>query len=154
MDRKKTHAMIRRYVVDDFDAVTRLWRVAREIAFPDFMTRHPHTFEEDCDYFSNVILKNNDVLVLEMDGQLAGFMAMTGDFIDHLYIHPDYQRRGLGKEFLDFAKRQSAEHVWLYTLQINRNGRAFYEKNGFIAEKFGFSPAPESEPDVEYHWRP
>jgi ribosomal protein S18 acetylase RimI-like enzyme len=154
MDRKKTPAMIRRYVVDDFAAVTRLWRAAREVAFPDFMIRHPHTFEEDCDYFRNVILQNNDVLVLETDGQLAGFMAIAGDFVDQLYIHPDFQRRGLGKELLDFAKRQSAEHVWLYTLQINRNGRAFYEKNGFVAEKFGVSPEPESEPDVEYHWKP
>jgi ribosomal protein S18 acetylase RimI-like enzyme len=154
MDIKKTPAMIRRYVVDDFAAVTRLWRAAREVAFPDFMIRHPHTFEEDCDYFRNVILQNNDVLVLETDGQLAGFMAIAGDFVDQLYIHPDFQRRGLGKELLDFAKRQSAEHVWLFTLQINGNGRAFYEKNGFVAEKFGISPEPESEPDVEYHWKP
>jgi ribosomal protein S18 acetylase RimI-like enzyme len=92
--------------------------------------------------------------VLETDGQLAGFMAIAGDFVDQLYIHPDFQRRGLGKELLDFAKRQSAEHVWLFTLQINGNGRAFYEKNGFVAEKFGISPEPESEPDVEYHWKP
>lgn len=154
MNMEETSAMIRRYVVDDFDAVTRLWRAAREAAFPDFMVRHPHTFDEDCDYFRNVILQNNDVLVLETDGQLAGFMAIAGDFVDQLYIHPDFQRRGLGKELLGFAKRQSAEHVWLFTLQINRNGRAFYEKNGFVAEKYGVSPEPESEPDVEYHWRP
>ena len=30
---------------------------------------------------------------------------------------------------------------------------SFYEKNDFVAEKFGVSPEPESEPDVEYHWR-
>jgi len=42
----------------------------------------------------------------------------------------------------------------LYTVQINTNGRAFYEKNGFVAVRFGVSAAPESEPDVEYHWRP
>jgi hypothetical protein len=40
----------------------------------------------------------------------------------------------------------------LYTLQINTNARAFYERNGFRALKFGLSPPPESEPDVEYHW--
>jgi len=76
-------------------------------------------------------------------------MAMENDFIDQLYIHPDYWRQGIGKMLLDFAK----ERLWLYTLQINVNARAFYEKNGFVAEKFGFSDPPENEPDVQYHWR-
>ena len=146
-------ATIRPYTLDDFDTVTRLWRVAREMAFPEFMVEHPHTFEEDCNYFRSNILAHNDVWVAEVDGRAAGFMAMAGDFVDQLYVHPDFQRHGLGKAFLDFAKERSPEHVWLYTLQVNANGRAFYEKNGFIAEKFGISPAPESEPDVEYHWR-
>jgi ribosomal protein S18 acetylase RimI-like enzyme len=80
-------------------------------------------------------------------------MAMRNDFIDHLYIHPNYQNRGIGKALLALAHRHSPQHVWLYTLQINTNARAFYEKNGFVAEKFGMSPPPENEPDVEYHWR-
>jgi len=146
-------ASIRAYTSDDFDAVTRLWRVAREVAFPDFQRRKGYTFEEDCNYFRNVILHNNDVWVADVDNRMVGFMAMAGDFVDQLYIHPDFQRCGLGKMFLDFAREQSPEHVWLFTFQINTNGRAFYEKNGFVAEKFGISPAPESEPDVEYHWR-
>jgi ribosomal protein S18 acetylase RimI-like enzyme len=146
--------MIREYTENDFDALTRLWRVAREKAFPDFMRRVPHTFEEDCDYFRNVILHNNDVWVIEAENRAAGFLAIAGDFVDQLYIHPDFQRRGLGELLLDHAKRLSPEHVWLFTLQINTNGRAFYEKNGFVALHFGVSPAPESEPDVEYHWRP
>jgi hypothetical protein len=29
-----------------------------------------------------------------------------------------------------------------------------YEGQGFVAVKYGLSPAPESAPDVEYHWRP
>ena len=145
--------MIREFREDDFDAATRLWRAARERTFPEFMRNHPHTFEEDCDYFRNVVMTNNDVWVMNIDGRVAGFLAIAGDFVDQLYIHPDFQRRGLGKELLDFAKERSPEHVWLYTLQVNANGRAFYEKNGFVAVRFGVSPAPESEPDVEYHWR-
>ncbi len=145
--------MIREYRDEDFDAVTRLWRAAREQAFPEFQRTKGHTFEEDRAYFLNVVLENNDVWVLEVESRVAGFIAIAGDFVDQLYIHPDFQRRGLGKLMLDHAKSLSPEHVWLYTLQINTNGRAFYEKNGFVAVRFGVSPAPESEPDVEYHWR-
>ena len=97
-------------------------------------------------------MRGNRVWVVETEGRPVAFMAMNQDFIDQLYIHPDYWRQGIGDALLNFARKQSPGHLWLYTLQVNANARAFYEKNGFIAEKFGISPAPESEPDVEYHW--
>jgi ribosomal protein S18 acetylase RimI-like enzyme len=78
---------------------------------------------------------------------------MEREFIDQLYVHPDYQRRGIGEALLNFARRQFPDHLWLFTLQSNVNARAFYEKQGFTAERFGFSPPPENEPDVGYHWR-
>jgi putative acetyltransferase len=145
--------IIREYRAEDFDAVTILWRVSREKSLPEFQLEKGHFFYEDRNYFQNFVLKSNQVWVVEADHHVVGFMAMNKDFIDQLYIDPDYQRRGIGKLLIDFAREQSPEHLWLYTLQINFIARTFYEKNGFIAEKFGVSPPPESEPDVEYHWR-
>ena len=145
--------IIREYRDDDFDAVTILWRIAREKAMPEFQQIKGHFFYEDQAYFKNNILKDNDIWVVELGDKVVAFMAMAGDFIDQLYVHPDHWRRGIGRLLLDFAREHSPEHVWLYTLQVNVNARAFYAKNGFIAEKFGVSPEPENEPDVEYHWR-
>jgi ribosomal protein S18 acetylase RimI-like enzyme len=145
--------LIRNYHPDDFDAVTILWRVAREKSLPEFQHAKGHFFYEDQDYFSDHILKQNQVFVVESEGKPVAFMALRDDFIDHLYVHPDHQQRGIGKALLDLAHQHSPEHLWLYTLQINRKARAFYEKHGFIPEKFGVSPPPENEPDVEYHWR-
>lgn len=145
--------IIRPYKSDDFEAVTKLWRRAREQAFPDFQRRKGHTFEEDQAYFRDVILVENDVWVLVVDGIPAAFMAIAGDFIDQLYVARENQRSGFGRALLEHAKALSPERLWLYTLQINTNGRAFYEKNGFHIAKLGISPAPESEPDVEYHWK-
>ncbi len=143
---------IRPYRAADFDAVTVLWRRSREEAFPDFQRTKGHTFEEDCAYFRDVILPNNQVWVAEEDGRLAGFMAMHADFIDQLYVDPDIQRRGIGTAFLDHARQLSPSTLHLFTFQSNANGRAFYEKNGFRAVKFGVSPPPENEPDMEYRW--
>jgi len=144
---------IRDYRPADFDAVTILWRIAREKSIPEFQNAKGHFFFEDQDYFRNFILKENKVFVVERDQRPIAFMAMKDQFIDQLYVHPDHQKIGVGKVLLEYARKLSPEHVWLYTLQINTNARAFYEKNGFVAEKFGISPPPESEPDVEYHWR-
>jgi len=143
---------IRLYTSDDFEVVTGFWRRARELAFPDFQRRKGHTFDEDKAYFRDMILVKNEVWVVEVGEIPLAFMAIADDFVDHLYVDPEHQRCGLGKALLDHAKRLSPHHLWLYTFQINTNGRAFYEKNGFRAVKFGVSPSPESEPDVEYHW--
>jgi ribosomal protein S18 acetylase RimI-like enzyme len=145
--------LIREYQPADFDAVTVLWRIASEKNLPEFQRTKGHFFYEDRDFFRNHVLTKNTVWVAEMDGRPVAFMAMNGDFIDHLYVDPEYQNRGIGKALLDHARQLSPEHVWLYTLQINVNARAFYEKNGFVPEKLGTSPPPEDEPDVEYHWR-
>ncbi len=144
---------IRDYHPEDFEAVTVLWRIAREKSVPDFQRAKGHFFYEDQEYFRSHILKEDQVWVVEMDQRPVAFMAMRSDFIDHLYVHPDCQQRGIGKALLEHARRLSPEHLWLYTLQSNLNARAFYEKNGFIGEKFGMSPPPENEPDIEYHWR-
>jgi ribosomal protein S18 acetylase RimI-like enzyme len=145
--------LIRPYRDDDFDAVTILWRIASEKNLPDLQRQTGHFFYEDRAYFRDHILPSNDVWVVEKDGRPVAFMAMHDDFIDHLYIDADHQRCGIGQALLNLARERSPEHVWLYTLQANINARAFYEKNGFVAEKFGTSPPPENLPDVEYHWR-
>jgi len=145
--------LIREYEPDDFDAVTILWRIARERSMPEFQREKGHFFYEDQNYFKDQILKKNKVWVVEKDNRLIAFMAMENEFIDQLYAHPDFWRMGIGETLLNFARERSSEHVWLYTLQVNVNARAFYEKNGFVAEKLGVSPPPENEPDVEYHWR-
>ena len=133
--------------------MTQLWRRAREIAFPEFQRTKGHTCAEDCAYFQNVILGDDDVYVADGNGLAVAFMAIKDDFIDQLYVAPTHQRQSIGKALIKYARTLSPEYIWLYTFQINTNGRAFYEKNGFAAIEFGVSPVPKSEPDVMYEWK-
>jgi putative acetyltransferase len=145
---------IRPYQSTDFDAVIILWRASREVSLPDFQQRKGHFFYEDLAYFREHVLPENNVWVVEEDGRPIAFMAIQDDFINHLYVHPDYWRRGIGQMLLEHARRLSPLHLWLYTLQVNLNARAFYEKNGFVITKLGVSQPPENEPDVKYEWFP
>ncbi len=143
----------RLYKNEDFDALVILWRISREKSVPDFQLRKGHFFYEDMDYFRDHLLAGNTAWVVEDEsGRPAAFMAIKDDFIDHLYVHPAHWRKGFGEQLLAFARTLSPARLWLYTLQINTNARAFYEKNGFKPIAFGVSPAPESEPDVKYEW--
>ncbi len=146
--------IIRRYEPADFDAVNDLWRRARLRALPDFQARKGHTAEENREHFRDVVLVRHDVWVAELDGQATGFLAVAGDFIDQLYVDPAHQRKGIGRALIAHARQLSPSGLRLLTFQINHNGRAFYESQGFVAVRLGVSPAPESEADIEYHWRP
>ena len=144
----------RLYRPSDFDAVTILWRVAREQSLPDLQRAKGHFFFQDQAYFRDHVLQQDQVWLTVDDADRAtGLMAIRQDFIDLLYVRPDVWGQGLGSRLLEHARALSPRHLWLYTLQINHQARAFYEKRGFVAERFGVSPPPESEPDVEYHWR-
>ena len=110
--------------------------------------------ERDREYFREVVQVKNDLWVAEVDGRPGAFMAIAGDFIDQLFVAPEHQRRGLGTALLAHARGLSPSGLRLYTFQFNGNARAFYEKHGFVVACLGVSPPPESEPDVEYHWRP
>jgi ribosomal protein S18 acetylase RimI-like enzyme len=144
--------IIRLYKPEDFDDITRLWFEAEKVAMPKLMERMGHTLEDAREYFSRVVVTEDQIWVYERDGLPLGFLAIQGDFIDRLYVDPAYHRQGIGQALLMKARQLLPKHMWLYTHAENKMARAFYEKNGFVAEKFGVSPEPESEPDVEYHW--
>jgi len=146
--------MVRPYREEDFETVTRFWHEAMRVAMPEVEARMGHTLENARGYFLDVIAVENQLWVYELENKPVGYMAIQGEFIDRLYVDPAYHRRGIGQALFDHAKTLSPEHLWLYTHVANAMARGFYEKNGFFPEKFGVSPPPESEPDVEYHWRP
>jgi ribosomal protein S18 acetylase RimI-like enzyme len=145
--------MIRPYREEDFEIVTQFWFDAMEVAMPGLAKRLGHEINGARDYFKNVVAVENQLWVYELDNRPVAYLGIAGEFIDRLYVDPAYHRRGIGQALLDHARTLSPNHLWLYTHVANTHARAFYEKNYFIAEKFGTSPAPESEPDVEYHWR-
>ncbi len=145
--------IIRLYKPEDFEDITRLWFEAETVAMPKLMARMAHTLEDAREYFLRVVVDENQIWVYELDGTPLGFLAIQAEFIDRLYVDPAYHRQGIGQALLMKARQLLPKHMWLYTHAANKMARSFYEKNDFVAEKFGVSPEPESEPDVEYHWR-
>jgi GNAT superfamily N-acetyltransferase len=57
-----------------------------------------------------IVLPDEEVWVAEMDGEPVGFAALgsrEGEvYLQHLYVLPEQQRRGLGGELMDHAKKQ------------------------------------------------
>jgi len=80
---------------------------------------------------------------IEWNGQRVGFFVLKpvaiGLLLDHLYIHPDYQNRGLGAAVLTHVFAQAdASHlaVRVGALRESRSN-GFYVRHGFIPVEQG-----------------
>jgi GNAT superfamily N-acetyltransferase len=100
------------------------------------------------------VLPGFEKWIATLDGEIVAFLTLDGSYVARLYVHPARQGSGVGTALLAHAKQTSPLGLELHTHQENAPAREFYERRGFIAVRFGISPAPENEPDVEYHWRP
>ena len=87
-----------------------------------------------------------------MNGNIVGFTAIDKNFVDQLYIHPDYQGIGLGAFWLDRAKTMYPDFLELYTLASNENAIGFYKKHGFEIIETGIAP-DEQVADVKMRWQ-
>ncbi len=92
------------------------------------------------------------VTVAEMQGQVAGFLALNGDEVQSLYLAASARGQGIGQKLLDHAKAQHIE-LNLYAFQANHPACRFYERNGFAEVSRGDgSENDENLPDIKYVW--
>jgi ribosomal protein S18 acetylase RimI-like enzyme len=94
------------------------------------------------------------VTVAILADRVVGFAAVRAGFLDHLYVTPDAQSRGVGSRLLAAAKAARLDGLRLYVFQRNTNACGFYEKRGFtlVALDDG-TRNEEGEPDALYEWR-
>lgn len=149
-----SHFAIRPIEAADIAATARVWHEAKQAAYWFLPLQMAMTIEEDEAVFRERVLPGNQTWVAVRDADLLGFLTLNGSYIARLYVHPESQGSGVGSALLQHAKRCSPDGLELQTHQRNTQARRFYERRGFKAARFGVSPPPESEPDVEYHWRP
>jgi ribosomal protein S18 acetylase RimI-like enzyme len=138
----------------DFDRVIDVWRESKRVAYTFLPVEQSRLRGDDEWFFREHIASHCDIWLAELDRAIVAFMAIDGSYVDRLYVHPSHQRSGIGTALIAKAKVLSPAGLELHTHQKNVAACAFYERHGFRAVKFGVSPPPESEPDVEYHWRP
>lgn len=145
---------IRRMKREELEAIVRLWIRSREAAQPWLEARMAYGEADSLRHFRDVVATENEVWVAVAGGAPVGLLALRAGFVDHLYVDPSAQGKGVGSALLDHAKRACTAGLALFTHQANTRARAFYERHGLRAVAFGVSPSPECEPDVRYAWMP
>ena len=86
--------------------------------------------------------------LIEADKIIAGYLSTDLAGLDsiletveikELYVHPNYWRMGLGRALVDAVQEQLAAkgcgELYLWVLEANQHGRAFYEALGFKKDR-------------------
>ena len=82
----------------------------------------------------NKSFQAHNTVVAEMDGQIVGFGDMDEtDYLDRLYVHKDYQRRGVATAICDALEQNTKAAE--FSTHASITARPFFEKRGYTVVK-------------------
>jgi GNAT superfamily N-acetyltransferase len=149
--------VLRRALPEDAGALAAILRAAMRGAMP--WLADLHTPEDDRLFLRGIVLPNEEVWVVEVDGRPVGFASLGSregmDFLQHIYVTPEHQSQGLGGALFAHAKQRRPDGFSLWVFQKNEGARRFYERHGCrLVELTDGSGNAEREPDALYEWVP
>lgn len=142
--------LVRRGWIGDADRITEIfWAARQQMAYlPDL-----HTLDQTRWWVANIMAPQSELWIAEAHGVPVGFAALHGTWLDHLYLTPAHQGRGIGEALLAKAKQRRPE-LDLHVFEQNTGARAFYARQGFAQVGSGDgSDNEERLPDLHLRWR-
>ena len=138
----------------------RLWRKSFHQAIGVEEDTRENVIKEHLEYLQSYSPDIIRVALEENENKIIGFMAKEENIIKDLFIHVEYQRKGLGSIFINQAKEEE-EFLSLQTLELNKGAQKFYEFHDFIIVRRGFTSfeanpwatKKEQLADITYEWR-
>jgi putative acetyltransferase len=111
-----------------------LYRVLTNVWESSVKATHHFLKPEDFEYYKQhgptKYLPAVDLYVLRIDKMIIGFIGVSDNHLEMLFIDADSRGKGYGKILLNYA----IEHLGITTLDVNEQNKqalGFYKKRGF-----------------------
>ncbi|WP_418697744.1 GNAT family N-acetyltransferase [Bacteroides sp.] len=114
--------------LQDYDELLVVWEAS---------VRSTHHFltEENIQFYKPLVRKQyfpavDLYIIRNQEGRIAAFMGLSEELVEMLFVHPDEQGKGYGKQLMEYAIHQ--KHI--YKVDVNeQNEQAcqFYQHLGF-----------------------
>lgn len=119
---------VRPFADADVDDVLDVWYAASLVGHPflsdDFLGAERQRLAEQW-------LPASKTFVFEGAERVVGFVAMIGREVGGLFVAPDWQGQGVGRQLLDHV-RSSRPVLEVNVFEANARARRFYEAYGFV----------------------
>ena len=140
--------MIRKFETQDLDAVMQIWLEGNLDAHPfipaSFWTGHFETVRD--------MLPQAELYVHEDAGtrQIDGFIGLTENHIEGIFVVKSARSKGIGKALLDYAKSRKPR-LDLSVYQKNERALAFYQREQFTVQSEGIDE-DTNEAELQMLW--
>lgn len=119
--------MIRAYHEKDLDSVLKIWLNA-SVKAHDFVSAV--FWESQVENMRTIYIPAADTYVYVTASQIVGFYALYHDNLAALFVAPEWQGQGIGKQLLNHAKAQR-NRLTLSVYQENQASYQFYLSQDF-----------------------
>ena len=84
----------------------------------------------------NQSLKKHETMVALINHKIVGFGDLDGAYLDRLYVHKDYQNRGIATAIVNKLEQLASDHKETsITVHASITARPFFEKQGYTLVK-------------------
>ena len=122
--------MIRSLEKQDIDRVMAIW-LTSNIQAHSFIPKEYWQYNFEA---VREILPQAEVFIYETEKRILGFIGLSGDYIEGIFVDEAVRSQGIGKQLLDYVKQEHQE-LYLQVYVENERAESFYKREGFLVEK-------------------
>lgn len=97
------------------------------------------------------MLSQAEVYVYENDKMIQGFIGLSGEYIEGIFVSVEMQSHGIGRLLLDYIKNRNTK-LFLNVYQQNTRAISFYKREGFEIKSYNLDKAT-GEKDYFMTWQ-
>lgn len=118
---------IRKATSNDFNELTKIWLQASIKAHHFIPASY---WESNTTKMQEIYLPMSEVYIAEDTINIYGFIALVEDTVAALFVSPEHQAKGIGKQLISYAQEMRSR-LELNVYQENKNSVKFYLASGF-----------------------